>query len=191
MMKKLTIIILFLLIGGSPCFSQVQPDEYQQGGFCTFNGQFFPIGNEISITLGGSCGFIVKDFRIGAYFDGMSNSVKISGTDSNQYSLRQNHGGIYFGYPFFNDHAFHLVTDIKVGYGTSMLINSVTRKGYDKAGFVAIVPSAAVEYSITDILKISLGIEYLFHIKTKTPELYKQSILNNPGVYVAITLGLF
>ena len=31
----------------------------------------------------------------------------------------------------------------------------------------------------------------MFHIKTKTPELYKQSILNKPGVYVALTLGLF
>ena len=190
MMKKIIAIFCLLLIGLAS-FSQAQPDEYQQGGFCTLNGQFYPIEKEISIAIGGSCGFIIKDFRIGAYFDGMSNTVRITGTDSNPYSLRQNHGGIYFGYPFFNDHSFHLVTDIKVGYGTSMLVNSVTRKGYDKAGFVAIVPSAAVEYSITDILKISLGIEYLFHIKVKTPELYKQSILNKPGVYVAITLGLF
>jgi len=190
MMKKIIAIFCLLLIELA-CYSQAQPDEYQQGGFCTLNGQFYPIEKGISIAIGGSCGFIVKDFRIGAYFDGMSNTVRITGTDSNQYSLRQNHGGIYFGYPFFNDHSFHLVTDIKVGYGASMLVNSVTRKGYDKAGFVAIVPSAAVEYSITDILKISLGIEYLFHIKVKTPELYKQSILNNPGVYVAITLGLF
>ena len=189
-MKKIAAIVLLLMI----ClygYSQVQPDEYQQGGFCTFNGQFYSIEKNICITLGGNCGFIVKDFRIGAYFDGMSNSAKITGTDSNPYTLRQNHGGIYFGYPFFNSHSFHLVTDIKAGYGTSMLINATSRKGYDKAGFVAIVPSAAVEYSITDILKISLGIEYQFHIKTKKPELYKQSILNVPGIYAAITLVLF
>ena len=189
-MKKLA-AILILSIFSIAGYSQAQPDEYQQGGFCTFDGQFFPVEKGMSITLGGSCGFIVKDFRIGAYFDGMSNTVRIIGTDSNPYSLRQGHGGIYFGYPFFNDHDFHLVTDIKVGYGSSSLINSVTRKGFDKAGFVAIVPSAAVEYSITDILKISLGINYQFHIKVKTPELYKQAVLNAPGVYLALTLGLF
>lgn len=190
MMKKIAIILVFIL-AGLEGFSQAQPDEYQQGGFCSFNGQFYPVEKGISVTLGGSCGFIIKDFRLGAYFDGMSNAARITGIDSNQYSLRQSHGGIYFGYPFFNDHSFHLVTDIKTGYGASMLINSTTRKSYDKAGFVAIVPSAAVEYSITDILKISLGIEYQFHIKVKSPELYKQSILNKPGVYLALTLGLF
>lgn len=190
MMKRLSAILLLLLVALSS-FSQVETDEYQQGGFCTFNGQFYPVERGMSITMGGSCGFIVKDFRIGAYFDGMSKTAKITGTDSNPYSLRQNHGGIYFGYPFFNTHSFHLVTDIKVGYGTSMLINAVSRKGFDKAGFVAIVPSAAVEYSITDILKVSLGIEYQFHIKVKTPELYRQSVLNTPGVYAALTLGLF
>ena len=189
-MKKIAAILILMSIV-LVSYSQVQPDEYQQGGFCTFNGQFYPVEKDLSITLGGSCGFIVKDFRIGAYFDGMSKGARINGTDSNPYTLRQNHGGVYFGYPFFNDHAFHLVTDIKVGYGASMLINSVSRKGFDKAGFVAIVPSAAVEYSITDILKIALGIEYQFHIKTKTPEFYKQSVLNAPGVYLALTLGLF
>ena len=190
MMKKL-IIIFFLFVWAYPSFAQVEPDEYQQGGFCTFNSQFFPVEKGMSITLGGTCGFIVKDFRIGAYFDGMSKTAKIVGTDSNPYSLKQSHGGIYFGYPFFNDHNFHLVTDIKIGYGSSSLINSTSRRGFDKAGFVAIVPSAAVEYSITDILKISLGINYQFHIKVKTPELYKQSVLNAPGVYLALTLGLF
>ena len=190
MMKKIAAILILSIIS-IVGFSQVESDEYQQGGFCTFDGQFFPVEKGMSITLGGSCGFIVKDFRIGAYFDGMSKAARIVGTDSNPYSLRQSHGGIYFGYPFFNDHSFHLVTDIKVGYGSSALINAVSRKGFDRAGFVAIVPSAAVEYSITDILKISLGINYQFHIKVKTPELYKQSVLNAPGVYLALTLGLF
>lgn len=190
MMKKL-IAILILTVFSIAGFSQVEPDEYQQGGFCSFDGQFFPVEKGMSITLGGTCGFIIKDFRLGAYFDGMSKTARITGTDSNQYSLRQSHGGLYLAYPFFNDHNFHLVTDIKVGYGASMIINSTTRKGEDKVGFVAIVPSAAVEYSITDILKISLGINYQFHIKVKTPELYKQSVLNAPGVYLALTLGLF
>jgi hypothetical protein len=190
MMRKLVFILILSLLSFAG-FSQAQPDEYQQGGFCTINGQFFSVEKGMSITIGGSCGFIVKDFRIGAYFDGMSKAARIVGTDSNPYSLRQSHGGIYFGYPFFNDHSFHLVTDIKVGYGSSALINAVSRKGFDRAGFVAIVPSAAVEYSITDILKISLGINYQFHIKVKTPELYKQSVLNAPGVYLALTLGLF
>ena len=189
-MKKIIAILSLLAICISG-YSQAQPDEYQQGGFCILNGQFYPVERGMSITLGGSCGFIVKDFRIGAYFDGMTKAAKIVGTDSKPYSLKQTHGGIYFGYPFFNSHSFHLVTDIKAGYGSSMLINSVTHKGFDKAGFVAIVPSAAVEYSITDILKISLGIEYQFHIKTKNPEFYKQSILNTPGIYLALTLGLF
>ena len=190
MMKKIIVILLMLSMALAG-FSQVEPNEYQQGGFCTFNGQFSPLAKGMSINLGGSCGFIIKDFRLGAYYEGMTNAAKITGTDSNPYNMRQSNGGIYFGYPFFNDHDFHLVTDIKIGYGSSMLINSVSHKGYDKAGFVAIVPSAAVEYSITDILKISLGINYQFHIKTKTPEFYDQSILNAPGVYLAITLGLF
>ena len=190
MMKKL-IPILLMLVSTLAGFSQVEPNEYQQGGFCSFNGQFYPVEKGMSISLGGNCGFIIKDFRLGAYYEGMSNSVKIVGTDSEPHNMRQSHGGIYFGYPFFNDHSFHLVTDIKIGYGASLLINSVSRKGYDKAGFVAIVPSAAVEYSITDILKISLGINYQFHINVKKPEFYDQSILNAPGVYLALTLGLF
>lgn len=190
MMKKFTAILILTFISFAG-FAQVEVDEYQQGGFCSFDGQFFPVEKGMSITLGGSCGFIIKDFRLGAYFDGMSKVARIVGTDSNPYSLRQTHGGIYFGYPFFNDHNFHLVTDIKVGCGASSLINAVTRKGFDKAGFVAIVPSVAVEYSITDILKVSLGINYQFHIKVKTPELYNQSVLNAPGVYLALTLGLF
>lgn len=171
-------------------FAQVEPDEYQQGGFCTFDGQFYSVENGLSITLGGEAGFIIKDFRLGAYFDGMSNSTRITGIDSNPYKIRQSHGGLYLGYPFFNDHDFHLVTDIKVGYGASKLIDS-NLDSYDKAGFIALTPSAAVEYSITDIFKISLGINYQFHIKVNTPELYKPSILNQPGIYLAITLGLF
>lgn len=189
-MKKITTILLLLLFAQA-VFSQVKPDENQQGGFCTFNGQFYPIEKGMSISLGGSCGFIIKDFRIGAYYEGMSKSARITANDSVPYNLRQSQGGIYLGYPFFNDHAFHLVTDIKIGYGSVMLINAVTHEGFDKSGFVAITPSAAVEYSITDILKISLGINYQFHIKTKTPELYDQSILNAPGVYLGLTLGLF
>ncbi len=188
-MRKI-ISILALTILSLASMAQVENDEFQQGGFCTFDGQFFSIENGISFTLGGEAGFIIKDFRIGAYFDGMSNSAKITGIDSKPYNLRQSHGGFYLGYPFFNDHAFHLLTDIKLGYGASKLIDS-NLDGHDKAGFIAITPSAAMEYSITDILKISLGINYQFHIKLKDAENYKQSILNQPSIYVAVTLGLF
>lgn len=139
--------------------------------------------------MGGEVGFIVKDFRIGAYFDGMSKTAKIK-VNENLYKLRQNHGGIYVGYPFFNEHKFHLVTDLKLGYGSAHLVDS-NLEGYDKAGFIALVPSASAEYSVSNIFKICLGLNYQFHFKVKTPELYKMSIMNQPGVYVGITLGLF
>jgi len=42
MMKKLSSILLMVLIA-LVGFSQVEPDEYQQGGFCTLNGQFYPV----------------------------------------------------------------------------------------------------------------------------------------------------
>ncbi len=186
--KKLITILLLSTIALTS-LGQVENTDYSKGGFCSFKGHFYSIESGLSINLGGEAGFLIKDFRLGAYFEGMSKAAEIT-KDENIYKLRQSHGGIYFGYPFFNEHKFHLVTDIKIGYGNAKLIDA-NYDGYDKCEFITLIPSVAAEYSITEIFKVCFGINYQYHIKINTPERYNPSILNQPGIYLGFTLGLF
>lgn len=188
-MKKLFLILLSVLIVNM-AHAQAEPDGEKGGGFCMFSVSFRTIDHSFSMMMSGVGGYTINNYRFGAYFSGMNKPVDITGIDSNPYDISEIQGGAYFGYPFFSEHAFHMLLDLRAGYGQSKLVDT-NHNAFDKAGFIALSPSIAVEYSVSDIFKVALGIDYQFHIGVQTPQFYKQSILNTPEVYISLQVGVF
>ncbi|MCK9255222.1 MAG: hypothetical protein M0Q45_06125 [Bacteroidales bacterium] len=190
-MKK-TLLLFILSIISLSLFSQVEePKDNPRGeGFGAIMINFRNLDNKLALYTGGGGGFVVKDFRIGAFFNGISNSFSKSDSIYTNYKLGCAQGGLWFGYPFFKKHALHGLAEMKFSLGNTKLINTNFQQTDTKI-FWGFNPSLAIEYDIIDILKVAIGVEYQYSYFPKPPDLYPASAFSSPGVFVSIKLGSF
>lgn len=190
-MKK--ILLYFIIITISlPAFSQVEElgNNPEGGGFGAIIITFRNLDNRLALYTGGGGGFVVKDFRIGVYFSGISNSFSKNDSLNTNFKLGCSQGGLWLGYPFFKTHRLHGLAEMKFSIGNTKLINTNWQQTDTKI-FWGFNPSLAIEYDIMDILKIALGIDYQYSYFPKKPDLYPESAFSSPGVFVSLKLGSF
>lgn len=190
-MKKL-IIFFFLITGSFLVSAQVGDFEEKSdgGGFGSIMVSFRSLDGRLAVFSGGGGGFVVKDFRIGVFFNGLTNSFNKNDTLNTSYSLGCGYGGIWLGYPFFKDRALHGLAEMKFSIGNTRLINENWLQ-IDNGMFYGFTPSLALEYNITDIFRISAGIEYHYSLFPKPPVYYTASSFCSPGVFISLKLGTF
>jgi hypothetical protein len=190
-MKKL-IIIIFLITGSLFASAQVGDfdDNADGGGFGSIMVSFRTLDGRFALYTGGGGGFIVKDFRIGVFFNGLTNSFSKNDTLNISYKLGCSYGGIWLGYPIFKDKALHGLAEMKFSLGNTRLINTNWIQ-IDNGMFYGFTPSLAVEYNVTDVFRISTGLEYHYSLFPKPPVYYTASSFCSPGVFISLKLGTF
>ncbi|MDD3740769.1 MAG: hypothetical protein PHH30_05955 [Bacteroidales bacterium] len=190
-MKKI-IFIIFLITGSFLASAQVGDFEENSdgGGFGSIMVSFRTLDGRMAVYSGGGGGFIVKDFRIGVFFNGLTNSFSNNDTLNITYKLGCSYGGIWLGYPFFKDNALHGLAEMKFSIGNTRLIN-VNWIQIDNGMFYGFTPSLAMEYNVTDVFRISAGVEYHYSLFPEPPVYYTASSFCSPGIFVSLKLGTF
>lgn len=190
-MKK--IFILFVLpIFTLPLFSQVEEpvDNPGGGGFGAILLNFRSSDENFALYTGGGGGFVVKDFRIGAFFSGMAKSFTKNDSIVSSMKIGCTQGGLWFAYPFFKKHALHGLAEMKFSIGNTKVIDT-NWQHHDKKVFWGFNPSLAIEYDISEVLKIAAGVEYQYSYFRKLPTLYSTDAFSSPGVFISVKLGTF
>ncbi len=189
-MTKVFICIFFSVFLSLTAFSQVEQDaaRIDHGGFGSFNTSFRSINNKFAFFTGGGGGFIIHDFRIGAFYSGLSNSFSDKDEENITFKLGCSYGGLWFAYPFYGRRDYHPVIDFKFAYGTVRLINTnwIVR---DNANFLNFSAAIGIEYKWTPIFFISGGLKYQHNYFFQDLEGYSSTAFNSFGIYVSLKLG--
>lgn len=190
-MKKV-ILIISIICFGFVSFAQVEEFEENAsgGGFGSIMMSFRTLDNQLAIYSGGGGGFVVKDIRIGIFYNGLTNSYSKNDTSSTSYKLGCSYGGLWFGYPFFKEKRLHGVAEMKFSLGNTRLINTNWQQ-IANGTFWGFTPSVGAEYNISEIFRVSVGIEYHYSLFPTAPIQYTQSSFCSPGIYVSLRLGTF
>lgn len=190
-MKKFFIFFI-LSVFALPLFSQVEEpvDNPGGGGYGAIILNFRSLDDQFALYTGGGGGFVVKDFRIGVYFSGMKKSFAKNDSIMSSKRISCTQGGLWFAYPFFKKHALHGLAEMKFSIGNTKLIDT-NWQHHDKKIFWGFNPSLAIEYDISDILKIAAGVEYQYNYFNKLPTLYSADAFSSPGVFISVKLGTF
>lgn len=190
-MKKVISIFLFVSLSYILHAQVEDPDSKPEaGGFGSIMTSFRSLDGNLAIYSGGGGGFIVNDFRIGVFFNGLTNSFSKQDTSSTSYKLGCSYGGLWLGYPILKDKPFHMVADLKISYGNTRLINTNWEQ-ISNGSFLGIAPSFGVEYEISEVFLISGGVEYHYSYFPTAPTYYTASSFSSPGIYLSIKLGTF
>ncbi|PLX08700.1 MAG: hypothetical protein C0596_05195 [Marinilabiliales bacterium] len=190
-MKKLFAVILTIFLSIN-LFSQVDERDYsdESGGFGCIMTSFRLLDGQLAVFSGGGGGFIVKDMRIGVFFNGLTNSFSKNDTSNISYKLGCSYGGIWLGYPLWKDNQTHLIADMKFSIGNTRLINTSLLQ-IDNGMFFGFTPSIGVEYAASEILMFCAGLEYHYSLFTSDPDYYTRSSFSSPGIYLSVKLGMF
>jgi opacity protein-like surface antigen len=190
-MKKAVLIIasVFLVI-----YTSAQVEEFDEdaagNGFGSIMMSFRSLDGSLAIFSGGGGGFIVKNIRIGVFYNGLTNSFSKNDTTSTSYKLGCSYGGIWLGYPIMKDNRLHGTAEMKFSIGNSRLIDTNWQQR-DNGVFFGFTPSLGLEYSLTDVLRIAGGLEYHYSLFPETPLFYTSKSFSSPGVYISLRLGYF
>ncbi len=190
-MKK-TVIITILLGIFISTFAQVKERDYtdDNGGYGALMMSFRTLDGNLAIFSGGGGGFMINDFRLGVFFNGLTNSFSKKDTTNISYKLGCSYGGIWLGYPLLKDNKWHMIADMKISIGNSRLINTNWVQ-IDNGIFFGFCPSFGVEYAANEILMFSAGLEYHYSLFPTPPDFYTAQSFSSPGVYVSVKLGSF
>ena len=187
----ITILIISIFIS-TLSFGQVDEKDYENesGGFGSLMISFRQLDDNLAIYSGGGGGFMIKDFRIGVFFQGLTNSFSQRDTSNISYKLGCSYGGIWLGYPILKENKFHLIADMKFSVGNSRLINTSWLQ-IDNGMFFGFTPSFGVEYAASEILMFCAGVEYHYSLFPEPPIYYTESSFSSPGIYLSVKLGTF
>jgi hypothetical protein len=193
-MKNALILIGIFFLVSSNLFSQVEPaEEHDTGGFGALLIEMGPIDKQYASLIGGGCGFIVKDIRIGGFFVGLINRLSLHDIRSvNTYRMKLSYGGLWVGYPLWKKHRFHALTDLKVCFGTTATQNADDiYKLENRNFFYGFIPYVGMEFNITENFTITAGLEYRFCFFPNRVENHKTNLLNMPSARIGLQLGIF
>lgn len=195
-MKKISLFIGIVFLSINTLFSQVEPaGEKEVGGFGSIITEMGVIDKQFSMLVGGGGGVIVKNIRMGAFFEGLVNKVSIldiSTTSQNRHRLKLSYGGLWVGYPLFKSHRFHALADLKICFGSTATQNSENVYSIENEHFLyGFIPYVGMEFFVTDFFTISAGIDYRFCLFPNRVENHKTTLLNMPSCRIALQLGLF
>lgn len=190
-MKKL-LLIISLSIFSLSLAAQVDESNLEDNGkgYGAIMMSFRSLDGQLAIFSGGGGGFIVKDVRIGVFFNGLTNSFSKNDTTNTSYKLGCSYGGLWFGYPILKDRPLHGLAEMKFSVGNTRLINTNWTQT-DAKIFWGFTPSLALEYTITDIFRVAAGIEYHYSYFPSPPDYYSESAFSSPGVFISLKLGTF
>lgn len=193
LMSKNT-IIFFILFSAITISSSAQVDErdYEDnsGGFGALMLSLRSMDSQVAVFNGGGGGFIVNDFRIGIFFNGLNNSFSQRDTSTTSFKLGCSYGGIWLGYPILKENRLHFNADLKLSYGSTRLINT-NWESINNGDFFGFTPSFGIEYAANEILMLCAGLEYHYSLFIKTPKQYTAATFSSPGVYISIKIGTF
>lgn len=189
---KRTILIIITLALSHVCLSQIDERDYSEdnGGFGAIMMSFRTLDGNIAIFSGGGGGFMINDFRLGVFFNGLTNSFSKNDTTNISYKLGCSYGGLWLGYPFLKEKQWHLIADLKLSIGSTRLINTSWQQ-IDNGMFIGVSPSFGIEYSVNEILMLCAGIEYHYSFFTTPPIYYTPESFSSPGIYISLKLGSF
>lgn len=194
MVKKIIILIIIcfsLIING---LSQVQPaDEKLGAGFGAILIDLSSIDGQFGLMTGGGGGFIIKDIRIGVFFEGLVTKINLHEFNSNNtHRMQLSYGGLWVGYPLWKNKRFHALSDLKICFGTtSTQSGSNMYQRENKNFFYGFIPYLGFECYITENLSISFGVDYRFCLFPNKPENHKANLLNMPNGRIGVQLGIF
>lgn len=173
-------------------FAQVEePIENEEGGgFGAIMMSFRSLDGNLAIFSGGGGGFVVKDVRIGIFYNGLTNRFSKTDTSSTSFKLGCSYGGLWVGYPIFKGKPLHGLVEMKFSYGSTRLIDTNWIQSDNKV-FWGFTPSIALEYSFSEIFRIAGGIEYHFSYFPLPPDNYSKSAFSSPGIFISLKLGSF
>lgn len=191
-MNKAFLCIIFAVFFVGVSSAQVEQDaaRIDHGGFGAFNTSFRTINNKFAFFTGGGGGFIIHNFRIGAFYSGLSNSFSDKDEENITFKLGCSHGGLWFAYPFYTRRDYHPIIDFKASYGTVRLINT-NWLVMDNSNFFNFELGFGMEYKWTDIFYLAGGIIYQYNHFLKEIDYYPSSGFNSFGIYVSFKLGSF
>ena len=174
--------------------SQVQPaDEKLGAGFGAILIDLSSIDGQFGLMTGGGGGFIIKDIRIGVFFEGLVTKINLHEFNSNNtHRMQLSYGGLWVGYPLWKNKRFHALSDLKICFGTtSTQSGSNMYQRENKNFFYGFIPYLGFECYITENLSISFGVDYRFCLFPNKPENHKANLLNMPNGRIGVQLGIF
>ncbi len=193
-MKKALLIISIIIFISLNSFSQVEPVEKERegAGFASFLLSGTSIDKQAGILIGGGGGFILKDVRMGAFFEGLVNNISFHIlTNHNTYKFQMSYGGLWVGYPIWKSHNFHALVDLKLYFGKAATQSSETYDEIVKTNIYGVIPFIGAEYYIGDFVAISLGIDYRLCFFVKKIDEFKPKTLNMPNIRLGVKIGIF
>lgn len=192
MSKKTIIFCIIFLSFILSTSAQVEERDYENksGGFGSIMFSLRKLDSQMAIYSGGGGGFVVKDFRIGVFYNGLTNSFSQRDTSTTSHKLGCSYGGIWLGYPILKEHRLHLVADMKFSIGNTRLINTNWQQ-INNGIFFGFTPSLGVEYALVDYLMLCAGFEYHYSLFTEPPEYYTPKSFSSSGIYISVKLGTF
>ena len=193
MKKTLSLIVLiFILV---PIYSQVDTSDEDKkvGGFAAILINSKLIENKTALIVGGGGGFIVKDIRLGVYFEGLASkvSIKDKNDNNNTHRFSVSYGGLWIGYPLWKTKRIHALADLKLSIGKTATQRADNLNQDNDYLTYGISPFLGGEFYITYNLAISAGFDYSFFFYPARPEIYNKNILNTPSFRIGIKLGHF
>ncbi|MDD2386756.1 MAG: hypothetical protein PHP52_08220 [Bacteroidales bacterium] len=192
MSKKIVIFFITFLSIVISASAQVEEQDYESnsGGFGSIMFSLRKLDSQMAIYSGGGGGFMINDFRIGVFYNGLTNFFSQRDTSTTSYKLGCSYGGIWIGYPLLKEKRLHLIADMKFSIGNTRLIDTNWQQ-INNGIFFGFTPSFGVEYAATDFLMLCAGIEYHYSLFPETPQYYIPQSFSSPGIYMSVKLGTF
>ena len=188
-MKRI-IIFFILFLTNFTVFAQVNYEDRNSSGFVSLNIEVKAIDKKPAVFTGGNCGIIIKDIRLGVFFSGVTSKFKFNDANGSPHSLSCMQGGINIGYPIIKNKSLRPVADLKLSFGQASTINTNYERDNNML-FWGITPSIGLEYKISPLFTIELGINYQYSILYEPPDIYSKNFLNSFGAYISFKLGYF
>lgn len=193
-MKKILFVFSFIIITSLNSFSQVDPiDKERDGaGYVSLLVSGTAVDKQAALLIGGGGGFIVKDIRIGGFFEGLVTNVNFHVlTSENTYKFLMNYGGLWIAYPLWKTKRFHALADLKFCFGKAATQNSINYEEVTKTFIYGAIPYIGAEFYISDNFAISLGVDYRLCLFANKIDDFKVSSINTPNIRLGIKLGIF
>ncbi len=197
-MKKILVsaLLLLALLG-----VRAQDNDYQNNGLQTiFSGNtrisgfggptmsFTTMKGQFAHMMGGGGGVLLGDFFFGGYGEGLTTSVP-----SGIYQLDFGHGGLWTGYSFMANKAFHPAISAQIGWG------SVSEQDYDFANLstdniFVFNPALELEMNFARFFRLGVGVHYRIVTGVNSgmhSSNIENSDLSGPGAQLTFKFGWF
>ena len=196
MIKKLSYIIIIFIFCISELKSQEESytglDNELGRGYAAISFTFNNIDGNFALFTGGDCGFIIKKYRIGAFFNGLSSKTKVKNENGDKYRFSSSYGGLLFGYEFYRQKSLTFVSNMKFFAGRMATFSDANKyQRNNKTIFYGINPGIFLEYYFNEYFGLSVGIDYKYCFFSDENNFYSKSVMNLPGVVLSLKLGNF